>query len=79
IAMAQTAPAAQDTTAPAADDNSKDIVVTGFKAALQTATATKKNSDSVVESVASEDIGKLPDNGIGESIARLPGLAAQRD
>ena len=54
------------------------IVVTGFRASLQSAVGTKKRSEQVVESVTAEDIGKLPDNGIGESISRLPGLAAQR-
>lgn len=72
---------AQDT-APAADDATNadggEIVVTGFRAALKSATATKKRTETVVESVNAEDIGKLPDNSIGESIARLPGLAAQR-
>jgi iron complex outermembrane recepter protein len=68
-ALAQTAPAA---------DEGDAIVVTGFRAALQSATATKKRTETVVESVSAEDIGKLPDNSIGESIARLPGLAAQR-
>ncbi|MFM5886367.1 MAG: TonB-dependent receptor [Novosphingobium sp.] len=71
---------AQDAAAPAADDaaDSGEIVVTGFRAALQSATANKKRTETVVESVNAEDIGKLPDNSIGESIARLPGLAAQR-
>lgn len=70
---------AQDA-APAADEEAagEEIVVTGFRAALQSATATKKRTETVVESVNAEDIGKLPDNSIGESIARLPGLAAQR-
>ncbi|MBX7540043.1 TonB-dependent receptor [Qipengyuania sphaerica] len=54
------------------------IVVTGFRASLQSATAEKKRSATIVESVKAEDIGKLPDNSIGESIARLPGIAAQR-
>lgn len=67
--------------ASAADaaDNSGDIIVTGFRAALRSATAKKKAAEVVVESVSAEDIGKLPDNGIGESIARLPGLSAQRN
>ena len=79
-AQAQTAatPAAPADPA-AADANGQDIVVTGFRAALRTATAKKKNSETVVESVSAEDIGKLPDNGIGESIARLPGISAQRN
>jgi iron complex outermembrane receptor protein len=72
-----TAALAQDT-APADEAADGEIVVTGFRAALQSATANKKRTDVVVESVNAEDIGKLPDNSIGESIARLPGLAAQR-
>ncbi len=84
LAMVASPAFAQDTNAtpaPAAsadDQPGNDIVISGFRAALRTATAKKKNSDSIIESVSSEDIGKLPDNGIGESIARLPGLAAQR-
>lgn len=74
---------AQDTAAPAdqaADqtDDQQAIVVTGFRAALESAVAEKKNRDQVVESVSAEDIGRLPDASIGESIARLPGLASQR-
>jgi iron complex outermembrane recepter protein len=71
---------AQDAEAPAdeAAEEEGGIVVTGFRAALESATANKKRTETVVESVNAEDIGKLPDNSIGESIARLPGLAAQR-
>jgi iron complex outermembrane receptor protein len=55
-----------------------DIVVTGFRASLENAVAEKKNRDQIVESVSAEDIGKLPDASIAESIARLPGLTSQR-
>ena len=54
------------------------IVVTGFRASLQSAVGTKKRQEQIVESVSAEDIGKLPDSSIGESIARLPGIASQR-
>src|SRR5256885_838147 len=62
---------------PQADQNT-GIVVTGFRASLQNAINKKKKADQIVESVSAEDIGKLPDASIGEAIARLPGLAAQR-
>ncbi len=75
-AYAQAAP--EPAAAPTATDDKDAIVVTGFRAALRSATARKKKAETVVESVSSEDIGKLPDNSIGESIARLPGLASQR-
>lgn len=56
----------------------EDIIVTGFANALESAVGVKRNSDQVVESVSAEDIGRLPDASIGESIARLPGITSQR-
>ena len=67
---------AQEAAEPAQE--SEEIVVTGFRAALESAVSTKKDSDQIVESVSAEDIGKLPDASIAESIARLPGLTSQR-
>ena len=70
----QTAANGQNTTA----DQGTAIVITGFRASLRSSTAKKRSAETVVESVNAEDIGKLPDNSIAESIARLPGLASQR-
>ena len=55
-----------------------EIIVTGFRASLESAVNEKKRSDQILESVSAEDIGKLPDDSIGESIARLPGITSQR-
>ncbi|MBX7533241.1 TonB-dependent receptor [Qipengyuania sp. 1XM1-15A] len=65
---------------PVADeeDESSVIVVSGFRESLATAVAEKRRSDQILESVTAEDIGKLPDDSIGESIARLPGVTSQR-
>jgi iron complex outermembrane recepter protein len=54
------------------------ITVTGIRRGIENAINVKKNSDSIVEAVSAEDIGKLPDSSIAESVARLPGLTAQR-
>jgi iron complex outermembrane recepter protein len=54
------------------------VVVTGIRGAIESSTSVKKNQTSIVESISAEDIGKLPDQSIAESIARLPGLSAQR-
>jgi len=64
--------------APADEAAGEEIVVTGFRASLENAVNEKKRADQIVESVSAEDIGKLPDSSIGESIARLPGLTSQR-
>jgi len=71
------APAFAQDAAPAAEDEDA-IVVSGFRASLENAVNEKKNNDQIVESVSAEDIGKLPDASIGESIARLPGVTSQR-
>jgi iron complex outermembrane recepter protein len=65
-------------TATQGDDTVDAIVVTGIRAGIQNSINIKKNETSIVEAVSAEDIGKLPDVSIAESIARLPGLAAQR-
>ncbi|CAM5475511.1 TonB-dependent receptor [Alishewanella longhuensis] len=54
------------------------ISVTGFRGSLQRAQAVKMSESSVVEVLSAEDIGKLPDTSIAESLARLPGLAGER-
>ncbi len=57
---------------------SQTVVVTGIRRAIESSIAIKRNSDQIVEAISAEDIGKLPDNSIAESLARLPGLTAQR-
>ncbi|WP_306094666.1 TonB-dependent receptor [Qipengyuania flava] len=59
-------------------DEGDVIIVSGYRASLESAIAEKREKDQIIESVSSEDIGKLPDASIGESIARLPGLTSQR-
>lgn len=71
--------AAGPSTQPAAPaDAAQTITVTGIRRGIENAINVKKNADGVVEAVSAEDIGKLPDVSIAESIARLPGLSAQR-
>ncbi len=57
----------------------EEIVVTGFRKSIQDSLETKRNSDDIVEAISAEDLGKLPDESIADSIARLPGLATQRN
>jgi len=71
------APAPADVNAPQAEDQNA-IVVTGFRRSLQDSINIKRRERGTVEAVSAEEIGKLPDVSIAESIARLPGIAAQR-
>ena len=65
------------TVAPEA--GTEEIVVTGYRQSLRTAIAGKRNADRVQEVLSAEDIGKLPEASIAESLARLPGLTTNRD
>jgi iron complex outermembrane recepter protein len=67
-------------TEPPADDDAEleTVVVTGIRAGIESAIAIKQDSMSIVEVVSAEDIGKLPDTSIAESISRLPGITSQR-
>ena len=77
-AAATAAPAAATPSAPVADEI-QQVNVTGIRASVRNALAAKEASNSMVEVVSSEDIGKLPDTTIAESLARLPGLSSGLD
>lgn len=64
--------------AQSATDAASRVVVTGIAHSIETSIASKRNSDSIIEAVTAEDLGKLPDISIADSLARLPGLTAQR-
>ena len=55
------------------------VEVVGIRSAIEKSIDTKQTSTSIVEAISAEDIGKLPDASIADSIARLPGLTAQRE
>lgn len=55
------------------------VVVTGIRAAIESSIATKKSADTIVEAINSEDLGKLPEPSVADAMARLPGVAAQRN
>jgi len=54
------------------------VVVTGIRGGIENALKAKQDAKDIVEAISAEDIGKLPDASIAESLARLPGLATQR-
>jgi iron complex outermembrane receptor protein len=57
----------------------QSVKVVGIRTGIENAIDNKQDNTSIVETISAEDIGKLPDSSIAESIARLPGLTAQRE
>ncbi|WBS01048.1 TonB-dependent receptor [Pseudoduganella sp. SL102] len=77
----QPAPAAQQNAQQGAQQEGQDpnvVVVTGFRASLNSALNTKKNSDGIVDVIKAEDIAKFPDANLAESLQRVPGVALAR-
>jgi TonB-dependent receptor len=56
-----------------------EVVVTGFRASLESATNAKRDSVNITDSVFAEDIGKFPDLNIAESLNRIPGVQLTRE
>jgi len=71
-------PPAEDTTVSTTTTPITTVKVTGIRRGIEAAISIKKNSTSIVEAISAEDIGKLPDQSVADSIARLPGVSAQR-
>ncbi len=61
-----------------AEEEGDAIIVTGIRSSIQTSLDAKRKATSIVEVIAAEDIGLLPDLSIADTLARLPGVTAQR-
>lgn len=55
------------------------VVVSGQRAALQSAQKLKQEADEVVDSIVAEDIGKLPDRSVTEVLQRIAGVTIDRN
>ncbi len=56
------------------NQNLQEVVVTGIRASLEQSLELKRASDSVEEVITSEDVGKMPDKNIADSLKRVPGV-----
>src|SRR6185437_6554417 len=56
----------------------QEVVVTGLRHSLVSAEAIKRDSLGIVDAIAPEDIGKLPDANLAESLQRITGVSIDR-
>ncbi|EAQ27860.1 TonB-dependent receptor [Erythrobacter sp. NAP1] len=78
VATAAPAVAQENQEETVAEGEDNQIVVTGIRSAIQNSLETKREATSIVEVISAEDLGQLPDLSIADSLARLPGVTAQR-
>ncbi len=63
----------------AASQSIDQVVVTGIRASLEKSLEVKRNSSANVEVITAEDVGKMPDKNIADSLQRLVGVAVRTD
>ncbi|TQV70551.1 TonB-dependent receptor [Exilibacterium tricleocarpae] len=56
----------------------EEIVVSGIRSSRQAGLSNKRNSAQFVDSIVSDDIGKLPDANVAESLGRISGVQIDR-
>lgn len=72
---------AQITTEPAPQEDAsagEEIVVTGIRASLQQSINVKRAAGNIVDVITAQDIGKLPDQNVAESMSRITGVQITR-
>lgn len=62
----------------AQDEPLTEVTVTGVRAAQEAAIEVKRAAPQIVDSLSAEDIGKLPDPTISDSLQRIPGVQIRR-
>ncbi len=73
-AFAQTAAAPAVAASAAGADDVQRVEVTGIRASLQSAINVKRNAEAHIDVISAEDIGKMPDKNVADSLARIPGV-----
>lgn len=57
----------------------EEVLVTGIFQSVKTSMEAKRNSDVIADGIASEDLGKFPDQNVAESLQRITGVSIDRD
>ena len=83
IRLAAADPAQASSASPGGDAGGsapqlQEVVVTGFRQSLESALNAERTAVQPIEAVAEEDLGKMPDQNVAESLQRLPGVQINR-
>ena len=62
-----------------AADQGTVVVVTGIRHSLKAALDLKRSAPNLTDTITSQDIGKLPDENVADSIQRVPGVQISRE
>lgn len=73
--QAQAQQVQSDKTSSDEKKNEAVVTITGIRAAMAQSLNQKRNADSLVEVITAEDIGKMPDKNVADSLQRVPGVS----
>jgi iron complex outermembrane receptor protein len=81
LALARHAAAAADSeqAANSSGEELETVLVTGIRASLQESLEVKRDSQTVVDVITSEDVGKFPDKNVAEALQRVSGVSISRE
>jgi len=74
LSVALSAQAQQADKKPAGAEQLDTVVVTGIRASQEKSLSVKRNADAHIDVISAEDIGKMPDKNVADSLARVPGV-----
>ncbi len=60
------------------DEVIEEVVVMGIRGSLQRSLDVKRDATGVVDAISAEDIGKMPDTNLAESLQRITGVSINR-
>ena len=75
----QSAPKTASTESASSDDELQEVVVTGLRASLNQAEFIKRSDANIVDSIVAQDVGKLPDQTVGDALQRITGVQVTRN
>lgn len=52
-----------------------EVVVTGTRLSVRESIRAKRQTDAISDSIAADEVGSIPDFGLGEAVQRLPGVS----
>ncbi len=79
LALAKHAAADSEQAATPASEEVETVLVTGIRASLRESLEVKRESQTVVDVITSEDVGKFPDKNVAEALQRVSGVSISRE
>ncbi len=60
-------------------EDASQVVVLGYRYAIEKSLDQKRNANAIVEVVTAEDVGKFPDKNVADALQRVPGVVVNRN